>query len=147
MSQAVRDAEAELAAHSPTWLPGPNASPGVGIGFPTPWGWFCSPSRPSISWPPYFRGWPGTPWPRAQRTVYRLRREVDQKLARLPLKYFDTHQRGETTLSRVTNDIDNIVRQRRLQAAAYTQHADHICVATDDRVPNDVDACCVTASC
>jgi ATP-binding cassette subfamily B protein len=43
----------------------------------------------------------------AQRTVYRLRREVDQKLARLPLKYFDTHPRGDT-LSRVTNDIDNI---------------------------------------
>ncbi len=43
----------------------------------------------------------------SQRTVYRLRREVDQKLGRLPLKYFDTHQRGDT-LSRVTNDIDNI---------------------------------------
>jgi len=43
----------------------------------------------------------------AQRTVYRLRREVDQKLGRLPLKYFDTHARGDT-LSRVTNDIDNI---------------------------------------
>jgi ATP-binding cassette subfamily B protein len=43
----------------------------------------------------------------AQRTVYRLRREVDQKLGRLPLKYFDTHAHGDT-LSRVTNDIDNI---------------------------------------
>ncbi|HEY6058487.1 MAG TPA: ABC transporter ATP-binding protein [Candidatus Limnocylindrales bacterium] len=42
-----------------------------------------------------------------QRTVYRLRAEVDVKLARLPLRYFDTHQRGDT-LSRVTNDIDNI---------------------------------------
>jgi ATP-binding cassette subfamily B protein len=43
----------------------------------------------------------------SQRTVYRLRREVDLKLAKLPLKYFDTHPRGDT-LSRVTNDIDNI---------------------------------------
>jgi ATP-binding cassette subfamily B multidrug efflux pump len=43
----------------------------------------------------------------SQRTVYRLRREVDQKLGRLPLKYFDTHPHGDT-LSRVTNDIDNI---------------------------------------
>jgi ATP-binding cassette subfamily B multidrug efflux pump len=43
----------------------------------------------------------------AQRTVYRLRREVDQKLGRLPLRYFDTHAHGDT-LSRVTNDIDNI---------------------------------------
>jgi len=42
-----------------------------------------------------------------QRTVYRLRRDVDTKLGRLPLKYFDTHARGDT-LSRVTNDIDNI---------------------------------------
>ena len=41
-----------------------------------------------------------------QRIVYRLRREMT-KLARLPLKYFDDHPRGDT-LSRVTNDIDNI---------------------------------------
>ena len=43
----------------------------------------------------------------AQRTVYRLRQEVDVKLARLPLRYFDSHSRGDT-LSRVTNDIENI---------------------------------------
>jgi ATP-binding cassette subfamily B multidrug efflux pump len=42
-----------------------------------------------------------------QRTVYRLREEVDAKLGRLPLQYFDSHPRGDT-LSRVTNDIDNI---------------------------------------
>jgi ATP-binding cassette subfamily B multidrug efflux pump len=42
-----------------------------------------------------------------QRTVYRLRREVDLKVARLPLKYFDSHARGDI-LSRLTNDIDNI---------------------------------------
>jgi ATP-binding cassette subfamily B protein len=42
-----------------------------------------------------------------QRTVYRLRQEVDRKLARLPLRYFDSHPRGDV-LSRVTNDIDNI---------------------------------------
>ena len=42
-----------------------------------------------------------------QRTVYRLRRRTDEKLARLPLSYFDSHQRGEV-LSRVTNDIENI---------------------------------------
>ncbi|NMO94482.1 ABC transporter ATP-binding protein [Paenibacillus lemnae] len=43
----------------------------------------------------------------AQRTVYDLREEVDQKLSRLPLKYFDARSHGET-LSRVTNDMDNI---------------------------------------
>lgn len=42
-----------------------------------------------------------------QRTVYRLREEVEQKLGRLPLRTFDTRPRGEL-LSRVTNDIDNI---------------------------------------
>ena len=43
----------------------------------------------------------------AQQTVFELRHEVDKKLARLPLRYFDTHSRGDI-LSRVTNDIDNI---------------------------------------
>jgi ATP-binding cassette subfamily B protein len=43
----------------------------------------------------------------AQRTMYRLREDVDHKLARLPLRYFDEHPRGDL-LSRVTNDIDNI---------------------------------------
>ncbi|MBY8877760.1 ABC transporter ATP-binding protein [Actinacidiphila acidipaludis] len=41
------------------------------------------------------------------RAVYRLRREVEHKLARLPLSYFDQQPRGEV-LSRATNDIDNI---------------------------------------
>jgi ATP-binding cassette, subfamily B, multidrug efflux pump len=41
------------------------------------------------------------------RTVYRLRSDVEDKLNRLPLSYFDTRTRGEV-LSRVTNDIDNI---------------------------------------
>jgi len=43
----------------------------------------------------------------AQRTVYGLRREVEEKLARLPLRYFDSHAHGDL-LSRVTNDVDNI---------------------------------------
>lgn len=42
-----------------------------------------------------------------QRTVYRMRERVDQKLGRLPLAYFDRESRGDI-LSRVTNDIDNI---------------------------------------
>ncbi|WP_079123251.1 ABC transporter ATP-binding protein [Streptomyces abyssalis] len=41
------------------------------------------------------------------RTVFRLREEVEEKLSRLPLSYFDRQTRGEV-LSRVTNDIDNI---------------------------------------
>ncbi|POX41361.1 multidrug ABC transporter ATP-binding protein [Streptomyces sp. Ru73] len=42
-----------------------------------------------------------------QRTVFRLREQVEEKLARLPLSYFDKQPRGEV-LSRATNDIDNI---------------------------------------
>lgn len=43
----------------------------------------------------------------AQKTVYNLRREADEKLTRLPLKFYDSRTHGEI-LSRVTNDIDNI---------------------------------------
>lgn len=43
----------------------------------------------------------------AQRTVYTLRLELNDKLSRLPLKYFDGHTNGEV-LSRMTNDIDTI---------------------------------------
>ncbi|MEW2631576.1 ABC transporter ATP-binding protein [Streptomyces sp. NPDC048389] len=41
------------------------------------------------------------------RSVYRMREEVQAKLERLPLSYFDKAKRGEV-LSRATNDIDNI---------------------------------------
>lgn len=43
----------------------------------------------------------------AQKTSRDLRREVDDKLNRLPLKYYDGHPHGDI-LSRVTNDIDTI---------------------------------------
>jgi len=42
-----------------------------------------------------------------QRTITALRSEVEDKVHRLPLSYFDSRQRGEL-LSRVTNDVDNI---------------------------------------
>ncbi len=42
-----------------------------------------------------------------QRTVTALRTDVEAKVHRLPLSYFDSRQRGEL-LSRVTNDVDNV---------------------------------------
>ena len=42
-----------------------------------------------------------------QRTITTLRSDVEAKIHRLPLSYFDSRQRGEL-LSRVTNDVDNI---------------------------------------
>jgi ATP-binding cassette subfamily B protein len=44
-----------------------------------------------------------------QKMVYRLREQVEAKLSRLPLSYFDRQPRGEI-LSRVTNDIDNLAQ-------------------------------------
>ncbi|MFF1562862.1 ABC transporter ATP-binding protein [Streptomyces sp. NPDC058293] len=41
------------------------------------------------------------------RTVFRMREDIQAKMSRLPLSYFDKRQRGEV-LSRATNDIDNI---------------------------------------
>ncbi|MFI9624617.1 ABC transporter ATP-binding protein [Streptomyces sp. NPDC052042] len=41
------------------------------------------------------------------RVVFRLREDIQAKLSRLPLSYFDQAQRGEV-LSRATNDVDNI---------------------------------------
>lgn len=43
----------------------------------------------------------------AQKTVYHLRKEVVDKLNRLPIKYFDSRTHGEI-LSRAVNDVDNI---------------------------------------
>ncbi len=43
----------------------------------------------------------------AQKTVYNMRNEINEKLSRLPLKFFDSHTNGEI-LSRVTNDVDTI---------------------------------------
>lgn len=43
----------------------------------------------------------------AQKTVYEMRKDINAKLSRLPLKYFDGRTHGEI-LSRVTNDVDVI---------------------------------------
>ncbi|MFD0714843.1 ABC transporter ATP-binding protein [Paenibacillus sp. GCM10027626] len=43
----------------------------------------------------------------AQKTVFDLRQDVNKKLARLPLKYYDSRTHGEI-LSRAVNDVDNI---------------------------------------
>ncbi len=43
----------------------------------------------------------------AQKTTYAMRRELDYKLAALPLRYYDAHSNGEI-LSRMTNDMDTI---------------------------------------
>jgi ATP-binding cassette subfamily B protein len=44
-----------------------------------------------------------------QRTMRRMRTDVESKLHRMPLSYLDTQARGDL-LSRVTNDIDNVAQ-------------------------------------
>ena len=55
-----------------------------------------------------------------------MREQVQAKLARLPLRYFDRQPRGEI-LSRVTNDIDNLA-QTLQQTLSQVRH-----LAADDR--------------
>ena len=44
-----------------------------------------------------------------QKYGYNLRKEISNKINRMPLSYFDSHQYGDT-LSRVTNDVDTITQ-------------------------------------
>lgn len=43
----------------------------------------------------------------SQRTVYEMRRDLEEKMNRLPISYFDTHSNGDI-MSRAINDMDNI---------------------------------------
>lgn len=43
----------------------------------------------------------------SQKLVYNFRQEINHKLTKLPLSYFDNHSRGDI-LSRVSNDVENI---------------------------------------
>lgn len=43
----------------------------------------------------------------SQKTVYRLRKQMKQKMRLVPIKYYDTHSNGDI-MSRAVNDMDNI---------------------------------------
>jgi len=53
----------------------------------------------------YIQGWIMTNV--SQKITYRFRRDISQKINRMPLKYFDSRPYGEV-LSRVTNDVDTV---------------------------------------
>lgn len=42
-----------------------------------------------------------------QKTAYKMRKDISQKIDRMPFSYFDTHSHGDV-LSRVTNDVDTL---------------------------------------
>jgi ATP-binding cassette, subfamily B, multidrug efflux pump len=106
-AQAIAFLQAHGQQRLATMLSGMNVTPGVGIVFTT-LGEILGEAAlvyllgAAFSW---MQGYimAGV----AQRTVYALRRDVEEKLARLPLQYFDSHSHGDI-LSRVTNDIDNL---------------------------------------
>ena len=68
-----------------------------------------------------------------QNTVYRMRQDVEDKINRLPLNYFDRSPRGEL-LSRVTNDIDNVSHD----PAADDEPADDLAADGRRRARDDV---------
>jgi ATP-binding cassette subfamily B protein len=43
----------------------------------------------------------------SQKITYKFRRDISEKIARLPLRYFDQHENGDI-VSRVTNDVETI---------------------------------------
>jgi ATP-binding cassette subfamily B protein len=53
----------------------------------------------------YIQGWIMTNV--SQKITYQFRKDISQKINRMPLKYFDTRTYGEI-LSRVTNDVDTV---------------------------------------
>ena len=42
-----------------------------------------------------------------QKIVYSMRRDISEKINRMPMKYFESHQYGDV-LSRITNDVDTL---------------------------------------
>ncbi|MFI6389839.1 ABC transporter ATP-binding protein [Nonomuraea sp. NPDC050540] len=57
-----------------------------------------------------------------QGAIFHLRREVEEKLGRLPVPYFDRQHRGEV-LSRTTNDIDNLAQSMQQSIGQITNSA------------------------
>jgi ATP-binding cassette subfamily B protein len=105
--QAIAGAEAAGRAQIADMLSGVDFTPGVGIDFSAlgtillvVLALYLGSALLS-----YLQGWLLNDV--VQATIYRLRSDVEDKLNRLPLRYFDRQPRGEL-LSRVTNDIDNI---------------------------------------
>ena len=58
----------------------------------------------------------------SQRMCRGLRKEISQKINRVPLRYFDSHAYGDT-LSRVTNDVDTIGNSMQQAVSMVVQSA------------------------
>jgi ATP-binding cassette subfamily B multidrug efflux pump len=105
--QAIAAARAAGRSQIADLLSGIDLVPGQGIDFTALWhvlllviGLYAGSSLLS-----YLQGWLLNDV--VQNTILRLRSEVEDKINRLPLRFFDHQPRGEL-LSRVTNDMDNL---------------------------------------
>ena len=69
----------------------------------------------------------------SQKLTYRMRKEISEKINRLPVKYFDQMTHGEI-LSRITNDVDTLSQSFKPECNAgdYVCDYDHRCVGDDD---------------
>ncbi|MCH9722319.1 MAG: ABC transporter ATP-binding protein, partial [Actinomycetia bacterium] len=106
-AQAVADARARGDNTFADMVSGMNVTPGIGIDFPAV-------GRTLLLALLMYLVAAVLIWGQArllnvivQRTIVALRADVEAKVHRLPLAYFDSRLRGEL-LSRVTNDVDNI---------------------------------------
>lgn len=81
----------------------------------------------------------------AQRTVYDMRKDLKAKMARLPLKYYDTRSNGDI-LSRSVNDMDNIANTVATitNASHYRDCSNDWCLNHDvnNQLANDANRAC-----
>ncbi len=77
----------------------------------------------------------------SQKLTYRMRKEISEKINRMPMNYFDTTTHGEV-LSRVTNDVDTLSQSLNQSATAgdHIGDNDHRC-ADHDAQYQSVDDC------
>ena len=66
----------------------------------------------------------------SQKLTYRLRKEISEKINRLPMNYFDKQTHGEV-LSRITNDVDTLSQSLNQSAGDHIDDNDHRCIDHD----------------
>ena len=76
----------------------------------------------------------------SQKLTYRLRKEISEKINRMPMNYFDTRTHGEV-LSRVTNDIDTLEFEPKCNSDHYFFYNNYRCFDHDAEHQSSDDPC------
>ena len=79
----------------------------------------------------------------SQKTTYRLRKEISEKINRMPMNYFDTKPVGEV-LSRVTNDVDTLGQSLNQSATQMIQSVTTLIGVHHDAYDQSFDDTCDT---